>query len=628
MNRRAGSARVLDAANGSRNRLRALALGGVRARVGALLLVAAAVGGGLPPASARADTADLAVAFQVNVAHSGVQTDSTLAPPFSRRWQVALPGFVSYPLIAQGMVFVTASDSTTGTSSLYALDQRSGQIVWSQGLPFARPFANAAYDGGRIFVVGNRDCCSGGLMSAFSAETGAPLWTAELLGQWMFTSPPTAANGVVYTSGAGSGGTLYAVDETTGEVLAKQPVANGDHSSPALSDGSVFVSYVCNQAYGFAQATLAPLWHYSGPCEGGGGKTAVYANGSLYTRDYITGYLVLDAGSGALLGSYAPTHTNAYAPAVDSTAVFTTFPAQMLTAQSLAGAPLWTFSGDGLLNTSPLILNGPSGKMVIVGSWSGRLYALDAASGQELWSSDVGTPISGADEQNIATLAGLGAGQGLIVVPALNTLSAYASDHTFPTLSVPAPIATRATSSTGAQVNYTVTASDPDDTAIVSCTPPSGSTFPIGVTSVACSATDTAGNTSSASFLVVVSATSADCRLSDYPVTKGALILKNANLAGCYLPAANLSGANATNANLTGAYLAGANLSSANLSQAQLQRARLNNANLSAAKLSLAVLTGATLTGATLTGVTWAQTTCPDGTNSNNDGGTCTGHLG
>jgi hypothetical protein len=28
-----------------------------------------------------------------------------------------------------------------------------------------------------------------------------------------------------------------------------------------------------------------------------------------------------------------------------------------------------------------------------------------------------------------------------------------------------------------------------------------------------------------------------------------------------------------------------------------------------------------------VTGVTWSNTTCPDGTNSNNDGGTCTGHL-
>jgi hypothetical protein len=30
---------------------------------------------------------------------------------------------------------------------------------------------------------------------------------------------------------------------------------------------------------------------------------------------------------------------------------------------------------------------------------------------------------------------------------------------------------------------------------------------------------------------------------------------------------------------------------------------------------------------ATLTGVIWNKTACPDGTNSDQDGGTCLGHL-
>jgi uncharacterized protein YjbI with pentapeptide repeats len=128
------------------------------------------------------------------------------------------------------------------------------------------------------------------------------------------------------------------------------------------------------------------------------------------------------------------------------------------------------------------------------------------------------------------------------------------------------------------------------------------------VTTVGCTATDTAGNTATGSFLVVVSAPGAECDLSRYPASKGSLNLKNANLSGCYLPGASLSGANATGANLRGAYLVGANLSSANLTQAQLQ--------------------GAVLTNANLTGVKWNQTTCPDGTSSNADGGTCVGHLG
>ena len=91
MNRRIGSTRVLDAGNRGRRLVRALTLGGVRARVGALVFVAAVVGGGLPAASAHADTADLAVTYQINVAHSGVQTDGSLIPPLSHHWTAAFP---------------------------------------------------------------------------------------------------------------------------------------------------------------------------------------------------------------------------------------------------------------------------------------------------------------------------------------------------------------------------------------------------------------------------------------------------------------------------------------------------------------------------------------------------------
>jgi uncharacterized protein YjbI with pentapeptide repeats len=101
----------------------------------------------------------------------------------------------------------------------------------------------------------------------------------------------------------------------------------------------------------------------------------------------------------------------------------------------------------------------------------------------------------------------------------------------------------------------------------------------------------------------------------------------NANLAGESFNGANLSGANFSGANLTGTPLRGANLSGANFSGANLGGADLRSANLSGANFSVANLIGAHLTGARLTGVTWSNTTCPDGTNSNAHGGTCSGHL-
>jgi hypothetical protein len=95
-----------------------------------------------------------------------------------------------------------------------------------------------------------------------------------------------------------------------------------------------------------------------------------------------------------------------------------------------------------------------------------------------------------------------------------------------------------------------------------------------------------------------------------------------ASLAGC-----NLSGLNLSDASLAGANLSNANLDKADLAGANLAGANLAGANLNKADLAGADLAGASLNGANLNGVTWNNTTCPDGTNSNSDGGTCTGHL-
>jgi HYR domain len=79
--------------------------------------------------------------------------------------------------------------------------------------------------------------------------------------------------------------------------------------------------------------------------------------------------------------------------------------------------------------------------------------------------------------------------------------------NTAPTLVVPADMTVEATSSAGAVVTFTVTATDAEDgnlTGSVSCTPASGSTFPLGETTVSCSVTDAGGLSASGSFKVKV----------------------------------------------------------------------------------------------------------------------------
>lgn len=82
------------------------------------------------------------------------------------------------------------------------------------------------------------------------------------------------------------------------------------------------------------------------------------------------------------------------------------------------------------------------------------------------------------------------------------------TDMTPPVLSLPSsPLTVNATGSSGAVVTYTVTASDPDNPPsqlTISCSPTSGSTFPIGTTTVNCTASDPAGNKAMGSFQVLV----------------------------------------------------------------------------------------------------------------------------
>ncbi len=103
--------------------------------------------------------------------------------------------------------------------------------------------------------------------------------------------------------------------------------------------------------------------------------------------------------------------------------------------------------------------------------------------------------------------------------------------------------------------------------------------------------------------------------------------LANANLSGANIQGSNLLGVDLSGSDLSGAILKGSNLANANLSGANLSAAQLQGANLKGVNFSNAILTGALLTGANLIGITWSNTTCPDGTNSNNDGGTCINNL-
>jgi outer membrane protein assembly factor BamB len=355
-----------------------------------------------------------AVALQITPTHAGAISFKSMSFPTSRTWSVDLGGQPSYALIADGKVFVTVKvglGSATG-SQLIALDQATGHTVWGP-IQLPQGWAFPAYDGGKVFVITSFGVGPGTLQS-YDAETGALDWTTTFSQGIAFETAPTGANGLVYLVGGSGGPILFGVDEGTGSIVWQQSALSGTGSTPAVTSQGVYIAEPCSTD-GFAPLTGVSLFADNTGCGGGGGTTAVVANNVLYSLmgDLANGIYV-NATTGAQLGTF----TADVVPAINST---TGFFLQLgtLNAKSLSDySTMWSFKGDGGLVTSPIIVN----QAVIVGSSSGQVYALDATTGAQLWTSNAGGAIPSGNGNVISALA---AGDGLLVVPAGNTLSAF-----------------------------------------------------------------------------------------------------------------------------------------------------------------------------------------------------------
>lgn len=375
--------------------------------------------------NASAQTPEQARNFQIDATHSGAISSAHLTPPLRQRWAIDFGWPISYPLIADGKVFVTVKNVpiTSGTT-LYALDATNGATLWAFNLGGFSFWGAACYENGNVFALNGS-----GLLRSFDGDTGNLNWSVQLPGQSSFSAPPTVFQGVIYASGSGFGGTVYAVNANSGAVLWTTPVTSGDKSSPAVTSDGVYVSYTGPNVYKLNPATGAQLWNYPGG-SGVGGKTPALYNGRLYVRDSseFNPDIILDSETGTTLGNFIARNTPVFS---DNRAFF--LDGSFLFARDLTtDSFLWFFTGDGFLQSALLVVN----NYVYVGSAQGNLYALDAATGQQVWTTNTGVSIPVVDEETSSQpLTGFAAAEGLLVVPTSTTLVAYEGDSVPPTTS-------------------------------------------------------------------------------------------------------------------------------------------------------------------------------------------------
>ena len=224
----------------------------------------------------------------------------------------------------------------------------------SQGRLTASPIVS----NGRVFVLDTQ-----ATLRAFNASNGGRLWSKSL-------APTNEEEDEGYGGGVASDGNMVyattafgnimAMDAATGELLWGKRIDGPIRAAPTVANGQVYVTSISNEVFCLSAADGSILWKFEGVAE-----------------------------AASLLSSTSPAVNN-------GVAVIPYTSGEIIGFNVSDGRPLW---GDSLVRTGNLSslasLNDISGRPVMEGnqaiaiSHSGRMIAVNAQTGERLWSKNV-----------------------------------------------------------------------------------------------------------------------------------------------------------------------------------------------------------------------------------------------
>lgn len=357
-----------------------------------------------------------ATALHNNAEHSG-ESIWRVAPklPLVKKWDVALPGALSYPLIADGKVFILSGSYDTETS-LYALDAADGHVLWSHKVQDQFYPAGLTYGDGRVYVLRGGSLHHDLSLVAFNGVDGTQAWSRKINDDQGSRSAPTFGDGLVFLVGAGTG-KLFAVDAATGAISWIKYVDGGGYTSPAVGGGTVYVANPSNKAYAFVSRTGARIWKNLTAGSGGETRDPVLSDFGLLTRDPNLGNHLLDLNNGAVLYDFVSDTL----PASSGKFRFDLVEGALQCHDQSTNELVWTYQRDSRFITPPIVVN----NYVVCGLSDGTVCFVKKLVGKLAWQTNVGHILSRLDEHNLNMKAIPAAGEGLILFPAQKRLVAY-----------------------------------------------------------------------------------------------------------------------------------------------------------------------------------------------------------
>jgi hypothetical protein len=412
--------------------------------------------------------------------------------------------------------------SGSGDGFVLVLDPAGTHLLWSTFLGgglYDSPYTLALDQGGSIYVAGSTGSSdfpttpnaidrtmtlgTGGFIAKFSA-----LCVVDCPGNMLLPSAPGACGATADFTVTGSGvcgavvadpasGSFFPVGTTTVNVTAASgatcsfTVTVEDVEAPTVAVPS---NMVAPMDLGLCSATVDYSASAADNCSGVS-LSCSPASGAVFPAGVTTvTCTATDAAGNVDADSFTVTVVDQQGPTI-------TCP-QPIVENAAPGACSktvdYTFTvGDNCAGPITITTNPPSGSSFNLGTTPVTITATDAA---------------GNSSQCQTTVTVL--------------------DVTAPTISCPTNVQTIALTAAGRPVDYsTPAASDACSAASVQCVPASGGIFPVGTSTVTCTATDASTNTAQCSFTVEVAPIGVDTA-GIYLPTSGSWFLRNANSPG------------------------------------------------------------------------------------------------
>lgn len=336
--------------------------------------------------------------FRGDPAHSGRYPDGGPASLKGVKWTFKTgAAVVSSPIVVDQTLYVGSDDK-----NLYALEVDSGRERWkfaTEGQVRSTP----AVSGGSVYF-GSYD----GQFYAVDAKTGALQWKFATDGERKFAakglhgckpreqiipdawdcylSSPTVVDERVYF---GSGdGNIYALEARSGKLLWKHATNGVVHASPAVVDGVLYVGGFDTWFYALDAASGAEKWKLKtgddpqNHNQEGIQSSATIVDGVVYfgCRDFHL--YAVEAASGTVKWKHKITWINA-TPTVRDGRVYgsTSIPAMLFALDQKTGEEVFKVDLKVPAFSSPTL----SGNLAYVGSFSGKLYAVDLTGAKVAW---------------------------------------------------------------------------------------------------------------------------------------------------------------------------------------------------------------------------------------------------